>query len=86
MGDSFDMRTAPDAGGFFVGDYTGLDHYGETFLPFFATANSGNTTNRTDVFAALVGEPHDRRDRGRVERNDHPRSITERVLQRRRDR
>ena len=86
LGDSFDMRTAPDAGGFFVGDYTGLDHHGDTFLPFFAVANSGNTTNRTDVFAALVGDPGDDRDHGRVERNDQPRSIAERVLQRRRDR
>jgi hypothetical protein len=47
----FDMRTAPDARGYFVGDYEGLT--GE-LMPFFVQANSGNTSNRTDVFAALT--------------------------------
>ena len=46
----FDMRTAPDALGYFVGDYTGLDHFGTTFHPAWVAANDGNTTNRTDVF------------------------------------
>jgi hypothetical protein len=49
---SFDMKTAPDAGGFFVGDYEGLAAVGTAFLPFFVQTNSGNTANRTDVFAA----------------------------------
>ncbi|SIT46401.1 BNR/Asp-box repeat-containing protein [Paraburkholderia piptadeniae] len=48
----FDMRTAPNAEGFFVGDYQGLDVRGTSFVPFFVQTNSGNTTNRTDVFAA----------------------------------
>jgi hypothetical protein len=48
----FDMRTAPDAGGFFVGDYEGLTNTGNSFLPVFVTANSGNTANRTDVFSS----------------------------------
>ena len=48
---SFDMRTAPDAGGFFVGDYEGLTNTGN-FLPVFVTANNGNLTNRTDVFSS----------------------------------
>jgi hypothetical protein len=49
--DSFDMRTAPDAGGYFVGDYTGLDHFGSTtFHPAWVEADDGNTANRTDVF------------------------------------
>ena len=48
---SFDMRTAPDALGFFVGDYEGLTNTGNNFLPVFVTANNGNTTNRTDVFS-----------------------------------
>jgi hypothetical protein len=48
---SFDMRTAPDAGGFFVGDYEGLTNTGN-FLPVFVTAHSGNTANRTDVFSS----------------------------------
>jgi hypothetical protein len=48
---SFDMRTAPDAGGFFVGDYEGLANTGN-FLPVFVAANSGNLANRTDVFSS----------------------------------
>ena len=47
---SFDMKTAPDAGGYFVGDYEGLAHTGD-FLPVFVTANDGNLANRTDVFS-----------------------------------
>jgi Neuraminidase (sialidase) len=46
----FDMETAPFARGFFVGDYEGLTTIGNTFVPVFVQANSGNTTNRTDVF------------------------------------
>jgi hypothetical protein len=49
---SFDMKTAPAAGGFFIGDYEGLDATDASFLPFFIQTNSGNTVNRTDVFAA----------------------------------
>ena len=47
---SFDMRTAPDALGYFVGDYTGLDHVGSAFHPAWVAANDGNLANRTDVF------------------------------------
>ncbi len=50
----FDMLTAPNAGGFFVGDYEGLDANGTDFVPFFVQANSGNTSNRTDVFTIGV--------------------------------
>jgi hypothetical protein len=50
---SFDMKTAPFAEGFFVGDYEGLDSIGTTFVPFFVQANSGNTSNRTDVFVTF---------------------------------
>ena len=52
---SFDMRTAPDALGYFVGDYTGLDHNGTTFHPAWVGANDGNTANRTDVFHRAAG-------------------------------
>jgi hypothetical protein len=48
---SFDLKTAPYAEGFFVGDYQGLISIGSTFVPFFVQTNSGNLTNRTDVFA-----------------------------------
>jgi len=51
---SFDMLTAPFARGFFVGDYEGLAAAGTTFRPLFVLANSGNTANRTDVFATSV--------------------------------
>ena len=47
---SFDMRTAPDALGYFVGDYAGLDHAGSVFDPTWVAANDGNLANRTDVF------------------------------------
>jgi len=47
---SFDMLTAPFASGFFVGDYEGLGTSATSFQPFFVQANSGNTSNRTDVF------------------------------------
>ncbi len=50
----FDMKTAPFARGYFVGDYEGLATNGNTFLPFFVQANSGNTTNPTDVFFAAL--------------------------------
>jgi hypothetical protein len=46
------MRTAPFAQGFFVGDYEGLGHTRGAFVPFFVMTNSGNLSNRTDVFAA----------------------------------
>ena len=53
----FDIETAPRAGGYFLGDYEGLDHAGRDFIPFFVTANSGNLANRTDVFAARATAP-----------------------------
>lgn len=49
---SFDMLTAPDAGGFFLGDYQALGVSGTSFIPFFAAANSGNTSNPTDIFTS----------------------------------
>ena len=52
---SFDMRTAPDALGYFVGDYTGLDHFGTTFHPTWVGANDGDLANRTDVFHRTAG-------------------------------
>jgi Neuraminidase (sialidase) len=49
----FDMKTAPNAGGFFLGDYQALGVIGTTFQPFFVAANTGNTSNRTDVFTGF---------------------------------
>jgi hypothetical protein len=55
---SFDMTTAPDALGYFVGDYAGLDFAGggsePGFKPFHVRANSGNLLNRTDVFSTTA--------------------------------
>ena len=55
---SFDMTTAPDALGYFVGDYAGLDFAGAGsrpgFKPFQVRANSGDLANRTDVFATTA--------------------------------
>ncbi|GAC1347710.1 MAG: hypothetical protein NVSMB27_13710 [Ktedonobacteraceae bacterium] len=50
----FDMLTAPFASGFFVGDYEGLSTSGTSFQPFFVLANSGNISNRTDVFTTTI--------------------------------
>jgi hypothetical protein len=50
----FDMETAPDAGGYFVGDYEGLARAGNSFVAFFARANDGNLTNRTDIFESTL--------------------------------
>jgi hypothetical protein len=47
----FDMQTAPDAEGYFLGDYEGLGTAGSTFYPFFAATNSGNLNNRSDILA-----------------------------------
>ncbi len=52
---SFDMLNAPNAGGLFLGDYEGLAASGTTFYPFFVQTNTGNTSNRTDVFTTNVG-------------------------------
>jgi hypothetical protein len=51
---SFDMLTAPDASGFFTGDYEGLAASGAVFRPFFVVTNSGNTGNRTDVITGSI--------------------------------
>ena len=54
----FDMTTAPDALGYFVGDYAGLDFASgglrPGFKPFHVRANSGNLANRTDVFGTTA--------------------------------
>jgi BNR repeat-like domain len=41
---SFDMMKAPNAGGFFVGDYEALGVSGTAFSPFFVQAEPSNTT------------------------------------------
>ena len=51
---SFDLLTAPNAQGFFLGDYHGLVASGTRFQSFYVATNSGSTANRTDVFATTV--------------------------------
>jgi hypothetical protein len=54
VGGPFDMETAPDANGYFTGDYEGLARAGNSFVAFFVMANDGNLANRTDVFASTL--------------------------------
>jgi BNR/Asp-box repeat protein len=58
VGDPYDMRQAPEAGGYFVGDYEGLDWAGggskPGFKPFFVRSNNAMPANRTDVFATTA--------------------------------
>jgi hypothetical protein len=58
VGSPYDMRQAPDALGYFVGDYEGLDWAGSGrrpgFKPFFVRSNDAMPTNRTDVFATTA--------------------------------
>jgi len=49
---SFDMRQAPNARGFFVGDYIGTAATGQTFKPFFSMSNPA-----TDTFGTTVAAP-----------------------------
>jgi len=48
----FDMRTAPDARGYFVGDYEGLTALGSTLYPF-----SSESRGSTDVFSYRANPP-----------------------------
>lgn len=48
---AFDMTTAPNAGGFFTGDYEGLASSGNTFDAFFVMAQPVATRGQTDPFA-----------------------------------
>lgn len=75
VGGSFDMSTAPDALGYFVGDYEGLAHAGDAFLPFFVRANSGNPANRTDAFVAVNSDMPDASEGGFTDVNTHRASL-----------
>jgi hypothetical protein len=52
IGASFDMLTAPNANGFFVGDYQGLTSRNGEFLAFFGRAGNGDFENRSDIVSA----------------------------------
>lgn len=47
----FDLASAPNANGLFLGDYMGLSGSGSAFLALFART-TGDLSNRTDVFLA----------------------------------
>jgi len=81
---SFNMLTAPaDDGGLFLGDYQSLRHWAESFVPFFVIANSGNLTNRTDVFVSVTDEPASP-NQPLEQVNLHPRSMADRLRAHRR--
>jgi hypothetical protein len=76
----FDLRTAPFTGlGYMVTDYEGLVAVGNSFTELFVTANSGNASNPTDVFATSTETPIGRVEmlNEHVEINFRPRSIME---------
>ena len=50
----FDFAVAPNARGLFVGDYQALTSIGNVFVPFYGQTNTGNTSNRTDIFVSLM--------------------------------
>jgi len=49
----FDLASAPNAGGYFLGDYQALTSISDVFIPFFV-ATTGDVNNRNDVFAARL--------------------------------
>jgi hypothetical protein len=51
---SFDLLTAPNSGGFFLGDYEALGVNGTAFMPFFVQAKPASTTPPTDVFTNSI--------------------------------
>ncbi len=52
--ESFDRRTAPNARGFFVGDYVGLAAVNRRFSSVHAVASSGSEAIDSDVVSTLV--------------------------------
>jgi hypothetical protein len=48
---SFDYTTAPDAGGYFLGDYDGLTSSGTTFKALFDMSQPIATAGKSDLFA-----------------------------------
>ena len=47
--------TAPNAGGFFLGDYAGLTSSGTTFKALFAMSKPIATGGQSDLFSNSVG-------------------------------
>lgn len=53
---SFDLASAPNARGLFIGDYMGLVSNANSFLPFYVRT-TGDLSNRNDVFLTPVNVP-----------------------------
>ena len=49
----FDLRIAPNALGYFVGDYAGLSSDAANFVPFFAQTRA-STSDRADVYTVSL--------------------------------
>jgi hypothetical protein len=84
LGPSFDLRTAPKSSGFMIGDYEGLVPSDESFVSLFVRTNSGNTSNRTDIFAVSTEAEGDTTSNHHVEINSHPVTM-EQMLSRKRN-
>jgi len=54
ISETFDLATAPVAGGLFLGDYMGFASVDRDFLVLFVMTNGITAGNRTDVFLAPV--------------------------------
>jgi hypothetical protein len=52
---SFDYTTAPDAGGYFLGDYSGLAGSGTTLNAFFGMSQPVATSGISDIFSNNAG-------------------------------
>ncbi|WP_410671499.1 sialidase family protein [Amycolatopsis sp. cmx-4-68] len=52
---SFDYTTAPDAGGYFLGDYSGLAGSGPALTAFFGVSRPVATNGASDIFANHAG-------------------------------
>lgn len=53
VGGSFDATLSPDAGGYFLGDYLGLAHSGDTFWSSFAMTHPTPGNDQDDYVAAI---------------------------------
>lgn len=56
LAEAFDLRTAPLADGYFVGDYEGLATDGSSFVPFFSAAAFAGSSNITGIYVQTKTE------------------------------